>query len=185
MIQDTGEKWFFQTLKALNKNITKSPLKDDIELDIDFYIDDVSISVKTHYQSMVYDNLPFEIELYNDQGEYMEGNFARCKADYYVLLLPVIGNLNVLTIETNTLKRYIQEGIDFGTLHISQKLSPRARQTNFGRRYDNAKNVLVPKAALYQMGKLQKGYDLTDEIPDKLLFTDTTRLYNKINFQIA
>lgn len=154
--------------------IKKADIRDDMDRDIDFHINGKSVSVKTHYQQMIYETLPFEIKLYNSRtGQSMPGNFAKCKAEWYVLLLPYDVDITILTINTKTLKQTVAKNYKLGLYRKSNKLNNTARNTNKDRYYDNAVNILVPKKDLYEIAtKINYGsqYMNIEDIPENLLY---------------
>lgn len=107
--------------------------------DIDVTSDGLTYSVKMQRAAARYGNASFEIELADDAGNTMPGNFARCEADRCVIVIPWPDRTETLCFHTSTLKWWLKKqdypvkGLTLGAL-----------QSNEGRKYRHARNLIVP-----------------------------------------
>jgi hypothetical protein len=76
-------------LKNLGYFIVPSTTKENCELDIDCYIGDVPVSIKTQHTCLRTGNLAFELELTNRDGTTSDGWFLTGEATVYYI---VVGN---------------------------------------------------------------------------------------------
>jgi hypothetical protein len=107
--------------------------------DIDVRSDGKTYSVKCQKAAAKYHNASFEVELLDEEGNSILGNFARCAADYCCIVIPWPDSVEVLCFDTKGLKWFLQKN-----QYPVKGLTLAAQATNDGRRYKFARNIIVP-----------------------------------------
>jgi hypothetical protein len=127
-----------------------------VERDIDLERDGTTISVK--YQPAVarYGNVAFETELEDAAGARMPGNWARCDADEYVLVVPRADYAEVIRWHTDALARVVDDP------EAKWRLAPltaaqAANNASMGRTFTKSYCLLVPLDRLIPLADFRKG----------------------------
>ena len=107
--------------------------------DIDVKSDGLTYSVKLQKAAAKYGNASFEVELADEDGNKMLGNFARCQADRCVIVIPWPDHTETLCFHTSTLKWWLEK-----QQYPRKGLTLAAIATNGDRRFKYATNIIVP-----------------------------------------
>jgi len=128
--------------EALVAELVEGTLVADRELqfkDIDVTDGKLTYSVKYQPAAARYHNLSFEVELLDEAGNSMPGNFRRCEADKCTIVIPWPGEVEVLCFDKKGLTYWLEK-----KQYPVKGLTLAALATNDGRRFKFANNLIVP-----------------------------------------
>jgi hypothetical protein len=142
------EQKVIQFLVEKGYEIRNSTREENIQQDIDVYVNGVPVSIKCQHTASRTGNLCFELETIDREGIRKDSWFRTGKADSYIILV----NDSVYRIEKNSLQEYIDSnGFDrfAGLTNSTQKL-----QKDIGHRHLDVRVGLLNAQKLWDAGLL-------------------------------
>ena len=127
----------FLAVHCAPSTVVKSKPNEDIKNDIDAYLGDASVSVKTDHYAVKSGNLCFQLEAFNRyKNQWEQSDFYKPK-DFYIF---VVGKVMYL-IGYDALKLYVSDNGWYSERQLSQKVV--ASQKKMGHAHINAKLGLL------------------------------------------